>query len=342
MKILLIKRGAIGDLLLATPLIRQLKQKLNCKLDIVVGKAASGALIANPYLDHQIILDDSDFTIKGVLRLSKSLLKLRGKYDYVMVLDKHWYFNLMAHLVAQKVIGYTRNFWTNFLLSAKVKYNDVNRYHALYYLDLLQASRLAQANYQDIGLDLFISTSDKLVVEEFILKYQLNTFVIVVNSGGNNAYEANGLRMLPQAKMLVLLENLLENGKTVLLAGSNLDAANNQNYISELNSPVGLINVSGEFSLAASSYLIDRSEHFYTTDCGAMHLGVARGISERMTAFFGPSNPAHILPANYLDKSAIWLDQHIYNPRYQLDGTQQNPEPVYFTHLKVESLFLES
>lgn len=342
LKILLIKRGAIGDLLLATPLIRQLKQKLDCKLDIVVGKAASGALIANPYLDSQIILDDSDFTIKGVLRLSKSLLKLRGNYDYVMVLDKHWYFNLMAHLVAHKVVGYTRSAWADFLLIAKVKYNNVNRYHALYYLDLLQTSRLAQANYQDIGLDLFISTSDKLAVEEFILKYQLNNFVIVVNSGGNNAYEVNGLRMLPQAKMLTLLQNLLDHGKTVLLAGSKIDADNNQNYIRELNSPAGLINVAGQFNLAASSYLINRSRHFYTTDCGAMHLGIAREMGEHMTAFFGPSNPAHILPASYLDKSAIWLDQQIYNPLYQLNGTQQNPEPKYFTALKIESLFIKS
>jgi ADP-heptose:LPS heptosyltransferase len=58
MKILLIKRGAIGDLLMATPLVRQLKQQLNCPLDIIVGKSASAALILNPYLDKQFILPD--------------------------------------------------------------------------------------------------------------------------------------------------------------------------------------------------------------------------------------------------------------------------------------------
>lgn len=339
LKVLLIKRGAIGDLLLATPLIRQLKQKLNCQLDIVVGKAASGALIANPYLDRQIILADADFTIKGMPRLAKALLALRGKYDYVMVLDKHWYFNLIAHLVANKVIGYTRSTWMAFLLTARVMYNDVTRYHALYYLDLLQASGLAIVNYHDIELDLVLSASDKLAVEGFILNYQLKNFVVVVNSGGNNAYEVNGLRMLPKAKVIVLLQNLLEHGKTVVLAGSKVDEEHNQNYIRELNSPVGLINVAGQFNLTASSYLISRSEHFYTTDCGAMHLGVAREIGERMTAFFGPSNPAHILPASYLRKSAIWLDQQIYSPRYQLDGTQQQLEPEYFGAIDIDSLF---
>lgn len=339
MRVLLIKRGAIGDLLLATPLIRQLKQKLNCQLDIVVGKAASSALIANPYIDNQITLADDDFTMKGVFRLAKNLLALRGKYDYVLVLDKHWYFNLMAHLVAHRVIGYIRSKWSNFLLMASVRYDDVTRYHALYYLDLLQRSGLAAVDYSDFSPDLVILPADKLAVDIFIAKHRLKNFVVVVNSGGNNAYEANGLRMLPQDKLIILLQNLLLRGKTILLAGSSIDAMNNQSYIEHLNSTAGLINVAGMFNLAASSYLIARSEHFYTTDCGAMHLGVAREIGDRMTAFFGPSNPAHILPKNYLKQSAIWLDQQIYDPRYQLDGTQQKIEPEYFRTLEVGTLF---
>ena len=337
LKILLIKRGAIGDLLLATPLIRQLKQKLNCQLDIVVGKAASCALINNPYLDQQIIFEDADFTLKGAPRLAKNLFALRGQYDYVLVLDKHWYFNLMAHLVGGKVIGYTRSKFAHGLVTAAVDYVDVTRYHGLYYLDLLQVSSLASADYHDIELDLFIAISDKLAVEEFILERKLNDFVVVVNSGGNNAYETKGLRMLPTAKILALLQSLLQQGKTVLLAGSKIDFQNNQTYLQQLNYPEHLINLAGKFNLAASSYLIGRSEHFYTTDCGAMHLGVARQLGERMTAFFGPSNPAHILPTSYLEKSAIWHDQLIYNQRYQLDGSQQKPEPEYFTSLEVNS-----
>jgi ADP-heptose:LPS heptosyltransferase len=336
-KILLIKRGAIGDLLMATPLIRQLKQKLNCQLDIVVGRAASCALINNPYLDRQMILNDADFTLKGAPRLVKCLLALRGQYDYVLVLDKHWYFNLMAHLVGGKVIGYTRSNFAHRLLIAAVDYVDITRYHGLYYLDLLQVSGLAAADYQDIELDLCITISDRLAVEEFILEHKLNNFTVVINSGGNNAYETKGLRMLPTAKILALLHGLLEQGKTVLLAGSEIDFQNNQAYLQQLNYPERLINLAGKFNLAASSYLIGRSEHFYTTDCGAMHLGVARQMGARMTAFFGPSNPAHILPANYLAQSAIWRDQQIYAPAYQLDGSQQTPEPEYFTNLDINS-----
>ncbi len=336
-KILLIKRGAIGDLLLATPLIRQLKQKLRCQIDIVVGQSASSALVNNPYLDNKIILPDRAFSLRGSLGLIKQLILIREDYDYVFVLDKHWYFNLLAKIIDAPTVGYVREKFSKFLLTNSVLYNSVERYHSLYYLDLLKASQLAQVDYADIQLDLEVTLKDKQHVDNYLRQHQLYSFVVVINSGGNNAYETKGLRMLPTAKILTLLHGLLEKGKTVLLAGSKIDFQNNQAYLQQLNYPERLINLAGQFNLAASSYLIGRSEHFYTTDCGAMHLGVARQQCERMTAFFGPSNPAHILPASYLAQSAIWCDQQIYAPAYQLDGSQQAPEPEYFTNLDINS-----
>jgi ADP-heptose:LPS heptosyltransferase len=333
MKILLIKRGAIGDLLLATPLIRQLKQKLNCNLDIIVGKSASAALIANPYIDKQFILSDESFTIRGTAKLARTLLNLRKQYDYVFVLDKNWYFNCMAQLVSAKAIGYTRDRVSSLVLYKKIVYNDVNRYHGLYYLDLLKVSQLFDVDYTDLDLDLVVGTTDKLVVEEFIFRNKLTNYVVVVNSGGNNSYEQDGLRMLPMIKIIELVKLLLERGNKVLLLGAKVDQMHYQKICASFPDNHNLYNLAGKFNLAASSYLIGRSAHFYTTDCGAMHLGVAAGALERMTAFFGPSNPAHILPAKWLSQVAVWQDAGIYSPNYQLNGSRQKQEPKYFTKL---------
>ncbi len=338
MKILLIKRGAIGDLLMATPLIRQLKKKLRCHIDIIVGKSASSALLNNPYVDNKIILPDRAFSLLGSLGLVKQLILIREDYDYVFVLDKHWYFNFLAKIIDAPTVGYIREKFSKKLLNHAVIYNNVERYHALYYLDLLKASNLAQVDYADIYLDLFVTTKDKQLVDTYLNQYQLYSFVVVVNSGGNNAYEKAGLRMLPENKIYELLRELLKAGRTVILAGSELDFANNQEYIEVLNAGLKLINLAGKLNLAASSYLFSRAEHCYVTDCGAMHLAVAQKIGERLSAFFGPSNPAHILPLNYLRHSAYWTDQDIYNPDYQLNGCQQNPEPKYFQRLNIKNI----
>ena len=337
MKILLIKRGAIGDLLMATPLIRQLKQKLNCQLDILVGKAASIAIKDNPYLDNTYLLEDSNFTLKGSFKLAKWLLFHRKKYDYVMVLDKHWFFNLLAKLIGSPVTGYFRqnDKISQRILQNKVLYHDVNRYHGLYYLDLLQGSRLAVADYDDIKLDLVISTETKENINSLCDKYNLTDYCIVVNSGGNNVYESSGIRMLPEDKILALLRQLLEQNKTIILLGGQLDYDNYAGYCQKLNHPPRLINLAGQLNLAESTELISRAQHFYTTDCGAMHLGIVSNLAERMTAYFGPTNPAHILPVSYLANSAIWNDEDIYLPQYQLDGSLRNKEPKYFDRLKL-------
>lgn len=336
LKILLIKRGAMGDILMATPLIRQLKTKLNCTLDFLVGKSASIVLKNNPYIDYMHVLADRDLTLKGFFRFSLYLIKMRKRYDYVFILDKHWYFSLQAKLLATVTIGFRRDFLSSLFLNKSVHYYDVTRYQGLYYLDLLQISTLALANYADIALDLLITDNDKLRVQQLLKDYDINQFCIVVNSGGNNSYEKTGIRMLQKKKIIQLLQLLLPT-KTVILLGGRNDTDNYNEYMKELNKFDNLFNFAGLLSIAESAYLISLAEHFYTTDCGVMHMGIAANVVTKMTAFFGPTSPTHFLPQTYLEKSrVIWNDQGIYQPAYQLKGVKNNIK--YFTTLDIDTL----
>ncbi len=334
MRVLLIKRGAIGDLLMATPLIRQLKQKLDCTLDFLVSEGPSVALKNNPYLGHLHILPDKNFTLKGIFGLCKFLLLKRGNYDCIFILDKHWLFNLASLLVGSRLrVGYRREKVSNYLLNCSVNYTDVSRYHGLYYLDLLKASHLAIPNYADLGLDLYIPESDGQKVEAELQLNNLDNYIVVVNSGGNNGYETSGLRMLPKEKAVELLRLLLQTGQKILLAGGKNDFGNYQEYCKLLGNPNSIFNWAGKFNLAQSAYLIKNATRFYTTDCGAMHLGVAMQLGSRMKAIFGPTNPRHILPEEYLGSSAYWTDEEIYDPSYQLTGEITDPYKNFFMKL---------
>lgn len=333
-KILLIKKGAIGDLLMATPLIRQLKQQLNCKLDIIVGKSAAIAISNNAYLDQQIILDDKLFTSGGILKLCRELIRLRGNYNYVFVLDKHWLFNLLAKIIGGTTVGYYRDSFSKILLNKSVHYYDINRYHGLYYLDLLYASGLKIPDYCDLKLDLTIKYEDEQHAMDYMNLQAIDNFVVVVNSGGNNAYETNGLRMLPTTQVLKLIRALLATEQVVVLSGGKLDFANYEMYRKELNFHPRLINAAGKLDLAASGYMFKCANHVYTTDCGAMHIAIAMQLADKLSTFFGPSNPKHILPQEYLPR-AIWNDQQIYNTKYQLYGMVRDVEPIYFSKLDI-------
>lgn len=349
MKILLIKRGAMGDILMTTPLIRQLRNKFpDSVIDYCVAKPFLSTLQSNKYINNITSLEDKVFSSKGVIKYIKFIWSIRNKYDYVFILGKNWQLNLLNRLFKGVTIGYAREYISRALLNKYVIYNDVTRYHGLYYLDLLKASGLAFPDYNDLELDLLISDIDKKIVNNKIKKLDLDLdkFVIVVNSGGNNGYESGNARMLPNSKVVELLKKLLLNTPySVVLLGGAVDKANYANYIDQLEDDgvflqlekANIVNLAGEFTLAQSTYFISKAEHFYVTDCGAMHLGVIAKMGHRMTCFFGPTSPLHVLPPDNTF-NVIWNDKAIFDESYPLKGKFVKQKRDFFSNLAIDGL----
>lgn len=337
MKILLIKRGALGDILMATPLIRQIKQSLpDCQLDFLIANSFKVILENNHYIDNIIGLNGKLFTIKYLPILLKKLIKLRNTYDYIFVLDKHYYFSFLAFIIGgRKRIGFARDFIANVFLTNKIEYRNLNRYQTLYYLDLLLASKLATPNYDDINLDFFILPENKLEMDKWLLESDLTEFVIVTNSGGNNEYETSGIRMLPSDKIAELLKILIKKNK-VLLVGSNIDFINYSCYAKMIKDS-NLINLAGKFSLQQTAYLLKKAKKIFTTDCGIMHLAISQQLNKKLVCFFAPTNPAHVLPPG--DIVFYWQDQDIFDKNYQLFGKISNNKK-FFRKLDVNSFLL--
>ncbi|MBP9741840.1 MAG: glycosyltransferase family 9 protein [Burkholderiales bacterium] len=336
MKILLIKRGAMGDILMSTPLIRQLHQQCpQATIDYCIAKPFAAILKDNPYLNNIITLDEQTFANYGIFKYIKFVWSIRNKYDYIFNLGKSWQLNLLNKIFRGKKIGYARESISKFLLNKYVLYNDIGRYHGLYYLDLLNISGLGIADYRDINLDISITAKDREIVHSKLNELGINHFVIVVNSGGNNQYESGGIRMLPSDKVEQLLIRLLQGKNLIILLGGKVDWKNYQKYVSI--DPKHIINCAGIFTLPQSTYLISLSKHFYTTDCGSMHLGVATNIGNKMTCFFGPTAPTHVLPPNN-QFNIIWNDCAIFDKSYPLKGKFNKNSSKYFSKLDILSV----
>lgn len=330
-KILLIKKGALGDVLMTTPLVRQLKQSHQCRVDYVTSKSSATILKNNQYIDKLHQLDDSTFQLKNIMKLASFYLRLRSQYDYVFVLDKHWYFALMAKLIGGITVGFYRDELSKYILNRIVIYNNVERYQGDYYLDLLNVSGVTQANYGDIQLNLTVTDGNQNNVDNILKQNNIGEYAVVINSGGNNAFEKTGIRMLPQDKFIYLVSELLKQYKTVILSGSQVDDSNNQQLMQDLNNPSNLYNFAGKLSFSETGALFKKSEHVYVTDCGALHLAII-AAPDKFRAYFGVTNPHHIVP-EYLMKNTIWYDKNIYNENYQLYGVLRKDEPRYFSEL---------
>ncbi len=97
MKILLIRRENIGDLILTTPLIAALAKHTTHKIDILVNTYNSAVLDNNPYTGKIHLYTKLHHKLKGqstlaiILKRIKTLLAIRcAKYDVIIVADIRW------------------------------------------------------------------------------------------------------------------------------------------------------------------------------------------------------------------------------------------------------------
>ncbi len=310
--VLIIKRGAMGDILMSTPMIRQLKINYpHLKIDYCVSRSFKNVLINNRYLNKIIDLPDVFFTLKGILLLMKFLFNIRHDYDYVFILGKSSLFNIIIKLIMRaKLVGFARGKLSLFVLDYAVNYDNIYKYQGIYYLELLKVFKLITIDYTNLDLD---CDHDDTNVINFIE----GDYVVITNSGGNNQFEQTGLRMLPD-EIIIPLIKAIANKYPIILLGSNLDYSNYERYINNVNSQL-VYNCAGLYNISQSINIIKNSKHFLTTDCGAMHLGIVANASIKMSCIFGPSNYYHCLPPNFVG-AVFWCDFDDYDIDYQLYG----------------------
>jgi ADP-heptose:LPS heptosyltransferase len=318
MNILLWKIGALGDVLMTTPLVRQLRRALpQARIDYLVGKSSRIALERNPHLDDVVEFDDTILYRARAARLGEVLAKLKG-YDSIYVLDKHWIFALLARAsrTAQR-IGFRRRAFEAFGMTHSVPYGAL-RHEIDCYLDLAEAAGIT-VDRRDVAIEF---------AGEAPFDVAPGTTVLV-NSGGANAYETSQVRRMPDALFGELVGACAEE-RPVAFLGSGSEAA----YYERFASP-RCTNLCGQTSIRQAASVLHQAARVITTDTGLMHLAAA--LNPRVTAVFGPTHPHRKCPPR---ARWVWADQARYDPAYEVFG--RVPPGRFFESLRVEDILLRT
>jgi len=322
MKILLFKIGAIGDTLMTTPLIRQLRKNFkNATIDYLIGKHSYRVLEGNKHLDNIIKFDEKIFFEKDFKEWIKLIFKIRKRdYDVIFVLDKHWIFNLTAFLFEiKKRIGFDRCGEGKFL-TYKVPYFG-RKHEIFYYLSLLRGLGI-EPNYEDWEMEIFLNENDLEFAEKFWNENNLNDKVVVgICPGGarNIGIGDDDLRRWDIEKYKELIKKLKERGFEVLLIGGNTDKEIEEAILKE----VKCISAIGKTSLKESAALLKKCDVVVCNDSGPMHLAAA--VNKKVVSIFGPTHPCEKAP---LHKESRYIWKQIgCNPCYDLWGRYPNPCP---------------
>ena len=252
-KILLIRFSSIGDIVLASSVIRALKKQIGCELHILTKQAYSGLYRENPHIDVVHSFNRQLIEVIPTLRTEN--------FDFVVDLQK----NLRSMRIKQALKKPSASFpklniekWllVNLKINRLPKQHIVDRY--------FQAVESLGVKNDGKGLDYFISQKAFVHLNNFP-PLKENSFVGFVIGGQHKT------KIFPEEKAAAVIKQL--PWPVVLLGGPN-DRQSGEK-IKELCGKRNVLNACGHLSLDQSASLVRQSGLIITNDTGLMHIAAA-------------------------------------------------------------------
>ena len=283
-KILVIRFSSIGDIVLTTPVIRNLKVQLDdAEVHYCTKKQYVPILEANPYLDKVHSLDG---------KLSELVARLRAeKFDFVVDLHN----NLRTRQIKSKLKvdndAFPKLNWEKWLI-VNFKINKLPNVHIVdRYMETVSSLGIKK---DTLGLDYFIPEKDEIEKEWLPESHRKNYVAFAI--GGQHE-----TKKLPLKRMIELCDKI---NKPIILLGGKEDAANGekiaaffneettasmQESLEELGKKTTIYNACGKYNLNQSASIIKEADHVFTHDTGLMHIAAA--FKRNVYAIWGNTIP---------------------------------------------------
>ena len=309
--ILIIKIGALGDVILASPSIKAIHKKFpDSKIKLLTAVENREVFINSPYIDEILVCDfkERDRGFFGLLRVGK---KVRSEnFDTVVDLQNNKKSHVIAFLsCAPKRLGYD-NGKLSFLLNRKIKdrsplIDPVS--HQLKVLGLLGINNI------DEKLSLWPSPRDIKWAENFFASQWLkpNTKLVAFNIGSSPKW----LTKLWPVEYFVELSTRLakELGIRIILIGKDDGKKDVRADKFLKRSKCKPINALGKTNIPCLAALIKKCDLLLSADSAPVH--IAASVNTPFIALFGPTDPKrHLVP---MERSEVFKKDLKCSPCYK-------------------------
>lgn len=295
--ILFFKIGAIGDVLMTTPLVRQTKEA-KAKVGYLVGKRSAVVLQGNKTIDELATFNEEIFekkSVKNVFLMIGLIYKLRQLrthfwYKTIVVLDRHRIFWLLAKLAGfKKRVGLDRLGIEGKYLTHKL-YRDKEGREVEHYLSLGEYLGF-RPNLDDQEYEYKNVVSEKVNHAFTELRFQWHKKIGIALGGGNqiskSIHGGADCRRWPLEKWEALITRLLDAGYDVVAFGGPTDR---KLQITR----AGYHDLTGKFSLKETISAIAKMDLLICQESWFMHFGAVAGVP--VIALAGPTNPERLYP----------------------------------------------
>ena len=267
-RILIIQTAFLGDVILATPVISELKRLFpEASIDFVLKKGNESLLLNSPHLRTVFIFDKTNGKRKSLLALVKELRK--EEYDLVLNLHRFGSSGFMTALSkGKKKYGYKKNPLSR-LFTKRFEHNIGDGTHEVE----RNLSMIKEFGAVDkLRPELFPSDKDKSTVKPYVTE---RYYCIAPASVWNT-------KQLPADKWIELIHGIEPSTAIYLLGGPQDETLCLE--IMEFAQNRSVKNLAGKISLLQSAELMKHATRSFVNDSGPLHL--ASSVNANVTAFF--------------------------------------------------------
>ncbi|MDD5457198.1 MAG: glycosyltransferase family 9 protein [Candidatus Margulisbacteria bacterium] len=305
-KVLIIKMSSLGDVLQTTHLVSSIKKSYpDCRIDFMTGENCALLLKNNTSLRRVISVRGFDRSgiqaafISLFRFLKLGLLLFSERYDYIIVLHRHFAFKCFGRLITyKKVIA-----WGPPSLFFKTISFDLNNNRYDRHFDLV-----------DKYLPLSIRDFNLTYIQNFSKPDISSPYIVIAPGGGHNNWASMPNKLWPLSGFQKLIAQMPVDYKIVLVG-----AKTDKNICEQLSSKK-ILNLCDKTSIVELADVIKFADLFIGNDSFAYYLACAVGT--KALGLFGPTNPEILVPQM---KNAFYLQSankclNCYNPIDSIGG----------------------
>lgn len=276
-KILIVKVGAIGDVVMTLPLLSEIKKEFpDAEIHWIAGRIVASLVEATGLVKRLYIVEENELFGKSRARQIGALFRL-----WKELVGKRFDLILTFHIDSRYQ-----------LLSWVCRSPDRRKFGKVQG----RLCPLPGRRREDEHIRLWTKEerTDKSCsfpplalpnLERIKDHIPLNPFVVLAPGGAKNYLAEQALRRWPISSYQLLIKRLQDKGASVLITGSE-----NDEWVTSYLEGLPVNNLIGKLSLLEMVSLLNQAALFITHDSGPLHL--AKLAKCPTIALFGPTNPA--------------------------------------------------
>jgi lipopolysaccharide heptosyltransferase II len=292
--ILVIKLGAVGDVVLSSAAFKALRERFpHAKISCLTGRVAAPLLHGCPYLDDVIIYDHKgkDKGLKGFWQVLQELRKYR--FDKIVDLQNNTRTHLLTALCMPRAsYGYC-NSKLGLLLTDGIKDDKDSLCRLPPVAHQFRILEKLGIEYKDsIRLQMWLRREDHAYAKELLNGRWIdekNHTIVGINIAASERWPSKNW---PLGSIAELCDRLAADGVRVVITGMEKDREFVRAVMTQAKSkPAMLVGKTNVLQLAA---VIGHCKAFVTPDSAPLHMASAMGVP--VVALFGPTSPERHVP----------------------------------------------